>query len=65
MIKKKKEAKTIWEWCPNCNDEYEIPKDKITSCPNCNFNLVPCSSCFTENTKCIGCINGSLHPLIK
>ena len=46
---------TVAEWCQNCGEEVEIPKDKPSKCPSCNKNILPCSMCDLDITDCNPC----------
>ena len=41
-------SEKTFEWCPHCQDEVEIPVDKLTPCPTCGIKIRPCSACPTD-----------------
>lgn len=45
------------EWCSACEEEVFIPaeKKKITSCPCCGEDIIPCSLCEEHEMNCISC----------
>lgn len=48
-------SKLIIELCPNCDNEVEIPTDKVSSCPMCNSKILPCSMCNMDEVNCEQC----------
>lgn len=37
---------TMYECCPECGEEVEIPLGQLTDCPECGHKrLLPCSRC--------------------
>ena len=47
---------TIFEWCPNCNKEVEIPAVMGRhTCPSCGAKILSCSICHDEDTDCSRC----------
>ena len=48
--------KTIFEYCPHCEDEVEIKRVfKAQKCPNCGKVILPCSMCDHDKVKCSEC----------
>lgn len=41
----RKDEELITEYCPHCDGEVEIPRDKPSNCPECNNHIMPCSVC--------------------
>ncbi len=39
------EENKVWELCPACETEVFIVSDRISSCPNCGKDIIPCSMC--------------------
>lgn len=58
------------EYCPHCDNYYEIDPSKCLSCPGgCGYKLYPCNQCqYTSNfIKCdwnenIGCSRFDFEP---
>lgn len=47
---------TIFEWCPNCGKEVEVPAIMGKyKCSNCGKEILTCSLCYDEHTKCSEC----------
>jgi hypothetical protein len=46
------EQATCKEICPHCEKEVDIPSNKISSCPNCGGEIIPCSMCNGCNEEC-------------
>jgi hypothetical protein len=43
------------EWCSNCGNEQEIPKDRISKCPECGEKITPCNECPQNYSDCKNC----------
>lgn len=35
----------VWELCPKCEYEVFIFKDRVSQCPKCAHEIIPCSMC--------------------
>lgn len=35
----------VWELCPKCEEEVFIFKDRVSECPSCQKEIIPCSMC--------------------
>ena len=42
-------SKMCDEWCSHCESDVEIPADRISNCPVCNEEIVPCSACVSSD----------------
>ena len=45
MYKNKNVEKITYEVCPHCDKEVCIPNNKISNCPSCGKEIIPCSMC--------------------
>jgi len=54
LIAKHPHMMTI-EWCPNCDQEVEIPAYGISKCPECGNSILPCSMCEPNHMDCTNC----------
>lgn len=42
------------EWCPNCEEEVELPINFVVhDCPNCLESILPCNQC--DEVNCANC----------
>lgn len=56
MKKIKKQKNVIYELCPICGNEVELPAEKgFHECPNCKNLILACAMCDTDNTSCSNC----------
>ncbi len=49
------ELKICDEYCAHCESEVIIPADKISYCPSCGMQILPCSMCDPYTTDCTKC----------
>lgn len=41
-------GKTTYEFCPHCMTEVEISSYRVSMCPNCDQEILPCSTCYDD-----------------
>lgn len=46
---------TVFEVCPHCDNEVEIPNTRVSSCPPCTCNIKPCAMCDMYKVDCNNC----------
>jgi len=59
---------TVWELCPECEAEVEIPAYGRSVCPECGAPILPCSMCGRCTEPCVYealCYNPVIHPELK
>jgi len=42
----------VSEWCPHCEEEFEIDAHKPSNCPECGKIILPCSMCDMDTQVC-------------
>lgn len=45
--------KTVFEICPSCDNEVEIPNERISKCPVCGKEIIPCAMCYDCISPCV------------
>ena len=42
----------VWTVCPSCSKSVRIPFGKVSTCPQCGAEILPCEQCGSDCSQC-------------
>ena len=42
----------VWTVCPSCSKSVRIPFGKVSTCPQCGAEILPCEQCGSDCSDC-------------